>query len=103
MNKYLKRCPDGQVDWSREGMEFLNRATPDLIRSTLGYLLLERNFGVVDGGKEYVLLGVVRVLLDEESVRVVRGNIIYNSAMCYVHGGDELCDLWDMIRMAWSA
>lgn len=102
MNKYLKRCEGGQVNWSREGLEFLRGASPDLIKSTLGYLLVERNFGVVDGGKEYALLGVVRVLLDDETVRVVRGNL-YNSAMCYYPSGDELCDLWDMIRKAWNA
>jgi hypothetical protein len=113
MNKYLKRQDDGTVDWSKEGFEMLNEFQQimedgvDLTcRKMLGEVLESRGFICESPYEEYVLAGEgknVWVYLNDEALEVVRNNVIYNGAMHYELGSDELCDLWEMIRKAWNA
>ena len=113
MNKYLKRHNDGQVDWSTKGFEMLNgfqQMVTDggvfTCRKRLGEVLEERGFICESPYEEYVLSGEgknVWVYLNDEALEVVRNQVIYNGAMHYELGSDELCDLWEMIRKAWDA
>ena len=71
-----------------------------------GEVLEERGFICESPYEEYVLSGEgknVWVYLNDEALEVVRNQVIYNGAMHYELGSDELCDLWEMIRKAWDA
>lgn len=114
MNKYLKKHDDGQVDWSTDGFEMLNEfqqmvaSGGDLTcRKLLGDVLKSRGFSEEVAYEEYVLSDgegkAVWVYLNDEALEVVRNRVIYNGAMHYELGSDELCDLWEMIRKAWVA
>ena len=114
MNKYLKKHDDGQVDWSKEGFEMLNdfqqimEDEGDLAcRKILSEVLESRGFEWALPYEEYVLSDgagkSVWVLMGVESLKVVRDSVVYNGAMHYELGSDELCDLWEMIRKAWNA
>lgn len=114
MNKYLKKHEDGQVDWSKEGFEMLNGLQQMLndgldltCRKLLGDVLKSRGFIEEVPYEEYVLSDgkgkAVWVYLNDEALEVVRNRVVYNGAMHYGLGSDELCDLWEMIRKAWLA
>lgn len=114
MNRYVERQDDGTVDWSKEGFELLNgfqqtvASQGDLAcRKVLSEVLESRGFEWALPYEEYVLSDgagkSVWVLMGVESLQVVRDGVIYNGAMHYELGSDELCDLWEMIRKAWNA
>jgi len=114
MNKYLKKHDDGQVDWSKVGFEMLN-GFQDLMmegldltcRRLLHEVLVSRGFEIHDIYSEYVISDgegrTVFVLMDDEFLKVVRDEVIYNLPMHYASGKEELCDLWGLIRKAWNA
>jgi hypothetical protein len=114
MNKYLKKHDDGQVDWSKVGFEMLNEFQDLMMggldlscRRLLHEVLVARGFEINDIYSEYFISDgegrIVFVLMDDEFLKVVRDEVIYNLPMHYASGSDELCDLWEMIRKAWNA
>lgn len=116
--KYLKKQPNGHVDWSLEGFQMLNEL-PHIVegggelgaRGLLGSVLMSRGFKNLSSDYEpyskYELSDgegrFVDVLMDSEALRVVRDGLMYNFPMHYAQGQDELCDLWEMVRKAWNA
>lgn len=114
MNKYLKKQDDGTVDWSKAGFEMLNGFQQMVesggcltCRKLLGDVLKSRGFIEEVPHCDYVLSDgkgkAVWVYLNDEALEVVRNRVMYNGAMHYELGSDELCDLWEMIRKAWGA
>ena len=110
--KYLKKHDNGLVDWSKGGIEMLN-SLPEIVenggdlgvRGILGDLLMSRGFKLVEFCEVYDLSDsdrLVSVLMDDEALRVVRNGLMYNFPMHYNQGADELCDLWEMVRKAWT-
>lgn len=115
IDKYgLLKNNGGLVSWSTEGMKVLNEMEGymesglDLTcRRVLGEVLEDRGFKKLLPYEEYQLSDGegrdVRVLMNDEALRVVRDGVMYNFPMHFESGADELCDLWEMIRKAWNA